>query len=195
MDPRSALDVTKAVLDRPEVLGRAVVVLEMRCEADPDDRDCRWLPNSVLSASRDGAIRPQRAGGRLGPTARPNPLPLPTRPLQYSLFREITARKENNAMVHKKGQGSVKKNGREVVSKRRGIKALRRASSWTTGSIIVTQCGTRYSAGTVRPASEERQPLRFTDGTVYFDQSGKRVEPDALPTPPTRTSAKGEWPG
>jgi hypothetical protein len=47
VDPRSALDVTKAVLARAEVLGRAVVVLETRCEADPDDRDWQvlWPPN------------------------------------------------------------------------------------------------------------------------------------------------------
>jgi hypothetical protein len=46
-DPDQALDVTKAVLARSGVLGRAVVILETPCEADPDDRDWQvlWPPN------------------------------------------------------------------------------------------------------------------------------------------------------
>ena len=46
-DPNPALEVVKAVLARAEVLGRAVVVLETRCQADPDDRDWQvlWPPN------------------------------------------------------------------------------------------------------------------------------------------------------
>jgi hypothetical protein len=48
-DPGRALDATKTVLDRANVLGRAVVVLETRCHADPDDRDWKvvWPPNYV----------------------------------------------------------------------------------------------------------------------------------------------------
>ena len=48
---------------------------------------------------------------------------------------------ENSTTAHKKGQGSVR-NGRDSTSKRRGIKAYG-GQSVTTGSIIVTQCGTR----------------------------------------------------
>ena len=50
-DPLPTLDVTKAVLERAEVLDRAVVVLETRCPTDPDDRDWRvvWPPNHVGS--------------------------------------------------------------------------------------------------------------------------------------------------
>ena len=46
-DPHRALDTAKAVLERADVLHRAVVVLETRCKADPDDRDWKvlWPPN------------------------------------------------------------------------------------------------------------------------------------------------------
>ncbi len=48
-DPAPALAVTKAVLARCELLGCAVVALELSCEADPDDRDWKvlWPPNYV----------------------------------------------------------------------------------------------------------------------------------------------------
>ena len=52
---------------------------------------------------------------------------------------------ENSTMAHKKGHGSVR-NGRDSTSKRRGIKAYG-GQFVTTGSIIVTQCGTRHAAG------------------------------------------------
>ena len=47
-DPVPALAATKEVLARSGLLSRAVVVLETRCESDPDERDCQvlWPPNS-----------------------------------------------------------------------------------------------------------------------------------------------------
>jgi large subunit ribosomal protein L27 len=76
-------------------------------------------------------------------------------------------------MAHKKGQGSVK-NGRDSLPKRRGIKTYG-GQAVTTGSILVTQCGTRYSAGRYVRRAKNDSLFALTDGKVYFDQGGKRV--------------------
>ena len=89
-------------------------------------------------------------------------------------------------MAHKKGQGSVR-NGRDSLPKRRGIKAYA-GQFVTTGSIIVTQCGTRYAAGTYVRRAKNDSLFALTDGTVYFDQSGKRV--NLTPTDPADTRVK-----
>ena len=89
-------------------------------------------------------------------------------------------------MAHKKGQGSVR-NGRDSTSKRRGIKAYA-GQFVTTGSIIVTQCGTRYSPGTYVRRAKNDSLFALTDGTVYFDQSGKRV--NLTPTDPADTKVR-----
>jgi large subunit ribosomal protein L27 len=76
-------------------------------------------------------------------------------------------------MAHKKGQGSVR-NGRDSLPKRRGIKAY--AGQYvTTGSILVTQCGTRYAPGRYVRRAKNDSLFALTDGTVYFDQAGKRM--------------------
>jgi large subunit ribosomal protein L27 len=76
-------------------------------------------------------------------------------------------------MAHKKGQGSVK-NGRDSNAKRRGIKKYA-GESVTTGSIIVVQCGTKWHPGRhVKRASNDFL-FALSDGTVYFDRGGKRV--------------------
>jgi len=89
-------------------------------------------------------------------------------------------------MAHKKGQGSVR-NGRDSLPKRRGIKAYA-GQFVTTGSIIVTQCGTRYAPGTYVRRAKNDSLFALTDGTVYFDQSGKRV--NLTPTDPADTRVK-----
>ena len=76
-------------------------------------------------------------------------------------------------MAHKKGQGSVK-NGRDSLPKRRGIKKYG-GESVTTGSILVTQCGTRYSPGRFVRRAKNDSLFALTDGKVYFDQGGKRM--------------------
>ena len=76
-------------------------------------------------------------------------------------------------MAHKKGQGSVR-NGRDSKSKRRGIKTYA-GQTVTTGSILVTQCGTRYAAGRFVRRAKNDSLFAMTDGTVYFDQQGKRM--------------------
>jgi len=58
-------------------------------------------------------------------------------------------------MAHKKGQGSVK-NGRDSRSKRLGVKKFG-GEAVIPGNIIIRQRGTKWK------------------GSVYFDQSGRRV--------------------
>ena len=76
-------------------------------------------------------------------------------------------------MAHKKGQGSVR-NGRDSLPKRRGLKAYG-GQTVTTGSIIVTQCGTKFSPGRFVRLAKNSSIFALVDGKVYFDQSGKRI--------------------
>jgi large subunit ribosomal protein L27 len=87
-------------------------------------------------------------------------------------------------MAHKKGQGSVR-NGRDSSAKRRGLKAYG-GQSVTTGSIIVTQCGTKFSPGRFVRLAKNSSIFALVDGKVYFDQSGKRINVE--PTDPTATT-------
>ena len=87
-------------------------------------------------------------------------------------------------MAHKKGQGSVK-NGRDSLPKRRGLKAYG-GQSVTTGSIIVTQCGTKFSPGRFVRLAKNSSIFSLVDGTVYFDQGGKRI--NVQPTDPTASA-------
>ena len=86
-------------------------------------------------------------------------------------------------MAHKKGQGSVR-NGRDSLPKRRGIK-LYGGEAVTVGSIIVTQCGTRYSPGRYVRRAKNDSLFAVADGKVYFDQGGKRV--NITPNDPANT--------
>jgi large subunit ribosomal protein L27 len=83
-------------------------------------------------------------------------------------------------MAHKKGQGSVK-NGRDSLPKRRGLKAYG-GQAVTVGSILVTQCGTRFAPGRFVRMSKNCNIHALVDGTVYFDQGGKRI--NVKPTDP-----------
>ncbi len=87
-------------------------------------------------------------------------------------------------MAHKKGQGSVR-NGRDSQSKRRGLKAYG-GQAVTTGSIIVTQCGTKFSPGRFVKLAKDSSIFALVDGKVYFDQSGKRI--NVKPTDATATA-------
>ena len=58
----------------------------------------------------------------------------------------------------------------------------------TTGSIIVTQCGTKFSPGSYVRRAKNDCLFALTDGTVYFDQSGKRV--NLTPTDTADTNVK-----
>jgi large subunit ribosomal protein L27 len=87
-------------------------------------------------------------------------------------------------MAHKKGQGSVK-NGRDSLPKRRGIKKYG-GEFVTVGSIIVTQCGTRYHPGRYVRQARNYSLFAVADGTVYFDQQSRRV--NILPADPANTN-------
>jgi large subunit ribosomal protein L27 len=86
-------------------------------------------------------------------------------------------------MAHKKGQGSVK-NGRDSLPKRRGLKAYG-GQAVTVGSIIVTQCGTKFAPGRFVRLAKNSSIFALVDGKVYFDQGGKRI--NVLPNDPTST--------
>jgi large subunit ribosomal protein L27 len=76
-------------------------------------------------------------------------------------------------MAHKKGQGSVK-NGRDSNAQRRGIK-LYAGEGVRTGGIIVRQCGTKWHPGANVKRAKDDTLFAMCDGTVYFDQGGRRV--------------------
>ena len=76
-------------------------------------------------------------------------------------------------MAHKKGQGSCR-NGRDSVSKRRGVKAYG-SETVTAGSIIVRQCGSKFLAGINVGTGRDWTLFALKDGKVRFDLGGKRV--------------------
>jgi large subunit ribosomal protein L27 len=76
-------------------------------------------------------------------------------------------------MAHKKGQGSSK-NGRESHSKRLGVKVYG-GGSVKVGSIIVRQRGTRYVPGKNVGIGGDDTLFALAEGTVRFEQGGKRV--------------------
>lgn len=82
-------------------------------------------------------------------------------------------------MAHKKGQGSVK-NGRDSHSKRLGVKKFG-SESVVAGNIIVRQRGTKFLPGKGVGIGRDYTIFALVDGHVRFDQSGRRVNVDALP--------------
>jgi large subunit ribosomal protein L27 len=76
-------------------------------------------------------------------------------------------------MAHKKGQGSTR-NGRDSNAQRRGVKRFG-GQAVTPGSIIVRQVGTKWHAGRNVGMGKDYTLFALTDGTVYFDQEGRRV--------------------
>jgi large subunit ribosomal protein L27 len=76
-------------------------------------------------------------------------------------------------MAHKKGQGSSR-NGRDSVSKRRGVKRFG-GELVTAGSILVRQVGTKFLPGKNVGTGRDWTLFALVDGKVQFDQQGKRV--------------------
>jgi large subunit ribosomal protein L27 len=76
-------------------------------------------------------------------------------------------------MAHKKGQGSSR-NGRDSVSKRRGVKRYG-GEMVTAGSIIVRQVGTKFTAGKNVGVGRDWTLYALVDGKVFFDKYSKRV--------------------
>lgn len=76
-------------------------------------------------------------------------------------------------MAHKKGQGSSR-NGRDSNSQRLGIKKFG-GQSVIAGNILVRQCGTKWHPGRNVGLGRDYTIYALTDGTVYFDQEGRRI--------------------
>ncbi len=76
-------------------------------------------------------------------------------------------------MAHKKGQGSTR-NGRDSNGQRRGVKRFG-GQVVTPGCIIVRQVGTKWHPGRNVGMGKDYTIFALTDGTVYFDQEGRRV--------------------
>lgn len=80
-------------------------------------------------------------------------------------------------MAHKKGQGSTR-NGRDSKPKMRGIKKFG-GESVRAGNILVRQCGTKWHAGRNVGLGNDYTIFSLVDGTVYFDQEGRRINVQA----------------
>lgn len=76
-------------------------------------------------------------------------------------------------MAHKKGQGSSR-NGRDSNAQRRGVKKFG-GQSVLAGNILVRQCGTKWHPGRHVGMGNDYTLFALTEGTVYFDQDGRRV--------------------
>ncbi|MCU0788905.1 MAG: 50S ribosomal protein L27 [Verrucomicrobia bacterium] len=76
-------------------------------------------------------------------------------------------------MAHKKGQGSSR-NGRDSVSKRLGVKRFG-GQLVSSGSIIVRQRGSKFTAGKNVGTGRDWTLFALTDGRVSFDKEGRRV--------------------
>ena len=76
-------------------------------------------------------------------------------------------------MAHKKGQGSVK-NGRDSNSKRLGVKKFG-GEEVIAGNILIRQRGTKWHPGTNVGMGKDHTLFALTDGNVYFDKKGRRI--------------------
>lgn len=83
-------------------------------------------------------------------------------------------------MAHKKGQGSSR-NGRDSNPKFRGVK-LFGGQHALTGSILVRQKGTKWRAGRNVGIGRDWTLFSLIEGTVKFDQEGRRVNVVPLET-------------
>jgi len=89
----------------------------------------------------------------------------------------VIGRTEHRSMAHKKGQGSTR-NGRDSNAQRRGVKRFG-GEHVIAGNIIVRQCGTRFRPGRNIGMGKDFTLFALVDGTVRFDQEGRRVNIDA----------------
>jgi len=86
---------------------------------------------------------------------------------------------ERIAVAHKKGQGSTE-NGRDSNPQFRGVR-LYGGQRAKTGSIILTQCGTRWKAGHLVQRTKDFTLMALVEGTVRF--RGRTV--DVIPADPS----------
>ena len=89
-------------------------------------------------------------------------------------------------MAHKKGQGSTR-NGSDSNAQRRGIKKFG-GESVIAGNILVRQCGTKWHAGKNVGTGRDWTLFALTDGKVYFDRKGRRINIEPVETAETAES-------
>ena len=76
-------------------------------------------------------------------------------------------------MAHKKGQGSSR-NGRDSNAQRRGIKKFG-GERVLAGNVLARQCGTKWHPGRNVGMGRDYTLFALVEGTVVFDQNGRRV--------------------
>lgn len=76
-------------------------------------------------------------------------------------------------MAHKKGQGSSR-NGRDSNAQRRGVKKYG-GERVIAGNILVRQLGNKFHAGRGVGQGKDYTLFALVDGSVMFDQKGRRV--------------------
>lgn len=76
-------------------------------------------------------------------------------------------------MAHKKGQGSTR-NGRDSNAQRRGVKRFG-GEAVRAGNILIRQCGTKFHPGRNVGMGKDYTLFALTEGTVFFDQEGRRI--------------------
>jgi len=86
---------------------------------------------------------------------------------------------EQTVMAHKKGQGSSR-NGRDSTAQRRGIKKFG-GEAVLAGNILARQCGTKWHPGRNVGMGKDFTLFALCEGTVLFDQSGRRI--NIVPVP------------
>merc|ERR1711977_360765 len=72
------------------------------------------------------------------------------------------------SLAHKKGSGSTK-NGRDSLSKRRGVKVFG-CQNVLAGSIIVRQVGSKFHAGVNVGCGRDYSLFSLTEGVVKFER-------------------------
>jgi large subunit ribosomal protein L27 len=76
-------------------------------------------------------------------------------------------------MAHKKGQGSSR-NGRDSKAQRLGVKKFG-GEAVLAGNILIRQRGTRWQPGRNVGRGSDDTLFALSDGEVYFDRSGRRI--------------------
>lgn len=76
-------------------------------------------------------------------------------------------------MAHKKGQGSSR-NGRDSNAQRRGVKKFG-GEAVRAGNILIRQVGNKFHPGRNVGQGSDFTLFALVDGTVSFDQNGRRI--------------------
>jgi len=89
-------------------------------------------------------------------------------------------------MAHKKGGGSSR-NGRDSHSQRLGVKRFG-GEFVSAGSIIMRQCGTKFSAGKNVGTGRDWTLFALVDGHVKFEKAQRRISVLPQATVPVASS-------